>query len=67
MRSQFVAFHALSEVSDAQRRIRGAEWDLATAVRKARQQGASWRQIADRLGVRPQSAWKRFVGPRTED
>ncbi|MDA8102706.1 MAG: hypothetical protein M0Z34_07060 [Nitrospiraceae bacterium] len=39
-----------------------ADYALAQYVRRAREMGASWAEIAQSMGITRQSAWERFSG-----
>ncbi|MEL4357261.1 MULTISPECIES: hypothetical protein [unclassified Luteococcus] len=53
----------LTAIGRAQEALAAAERRLAESVRRARDEGRTWQQIADVLGVTRQAAFKRFGHP----
>lgn len=53
---------ALDDLAAATATLAGARADQGRLVRRARAAGASWQQVADRLGVSRQAAHTRLAG-----
>lgn len=52
--------YELDKVSDAQRALEVSRAELTTAVIEARKAGASWRDLAKRLGVSRQAVQRKY-------
>lgn len=51
---------ALALVTEADGRLKLATGELEAAVQRARDEGATWAQVGEALGVTRQAAWQRF-------
>lgn len=53
---------AVQRVRDDARRLERVESDLRAAVCRARDEGATWQELGDALGISRQAAQQRFGG-----
>lgn len=53
---------ALTRAAGVSGAIENLEADIKAIVRRARDQGYTWTQIGDALGISKQAAWERFSG-----